>query len=509
MKRNILALATLASACSAAQVWGDDHPTAANCTTKWFAQRVDHFSWKMPSSGNMSWAQRYLVCDQYFDPANGIILFYNGNEGDVTLYANNTGLMWENAQEFGALLVFAEHRYYGQSMPVPDPTDMSYLSSAQALADYAVLIRAIKESLGPQGMALPVVTVGGSYGGVLAALFRSKYPGTVDGAIAASAPLRAFPGQSPPWDTSSYYSVISRDASSAGGTSDKCAANIKAMWPMLFADGATVSGRARLSTIFQTCTPLQSADDALALAFFIRGTFDTMSMGNYPYPSSYMTGGAVVLPAFPVREACSFLSTPIDPVGNTTGLYAAVMQAIGVFNNATPTACYDTGANPYTHPATQYDGIWDYQRCTELQPDSFWFATNGQTDMFWEQPYDLNFTTQHCTAAWNVTEPSYEWITTGYGLPDFAGVSNILFTNGLYDPWGAAGIQISPAPERDLVVFNVTEGAHHLDLFFSNPADPPSVTEVRQQQVSYIRKWVTQARKDRQARRAAREAAEL
>ena len=27
---------------------------------------------------------------------------------DVTLYVNNTGLMWENAEQFGALLVFAE-----------------------------------------------------------------------------------------------------------------------------------------------------------------------------------------------------------------------------------------------------------------------------------------------------------------------------------------------------------------------------------------------------------------
>lgn len=32
---------------------------------------------------------------------------------------NHTGLMWENAQSFGAMLVFAEHRFYGQSQFTP------------------------------------------------------------------------------------------------------------------------------------------------------------------------------------------------------------------------------------------------------------------------------------------------------------------------------------------------------------------------------------------------------
>jgi hypothetical protein len=36
---------------------------------------------------------------------------YLGNEADVTLYLNNTGLMWESAPSFRALLVFAEHRH--------------------------------------------------------------------------------------------------------------------------------------------------------------------------------------------------------------------------------------------------------------------------------------------------------------------------------------------------------------------------------------------------------------
>ena len=46
-----------------------------------------------------------------------LLLFYFGNEDNVELYVNHTGLMWEAARPLGAALVFAEHRYYGQSKP--------------------------------------------------------------------------------------------------------------------------------------------------------------------------------------------------------------------------------------------------------------------------------------------------------------------------------------------------------------------------------------------------------
>lgn len=40
----------------------------------------------------------------------------------------------------------------------------------------------------------------------------------------------------------------------------------------------------------------------------------------------------------------------------------------------------------------------------------------------------------------------------------------------------------------------IEEGAHHLDLMFSDPDDPDSVIEVRRQELSHIKKWVEQAR---------------
>ena len=113
-------------------------------------QPLSHFAWNDVDGDDDDddeafFQTRYFVCSQYWRKDSPIFL-YTGNEANVESYIENTGLMWENAEHFNALLVFAEHRYYGKSSPINDGDDennknknnkLQHLNSAEALADYA------------------------------------------------------------------------------------------------------------------------------------------------------------------------------------------------------------------------------------------------------------------------------------------------------------------------------------------------------------------------------------
>jgi lysosomal Pro-X carboxypeptidase len=61
---------------------------------------------------------------------------------------------------------------------VQEPKYLGYLTSQQALADYILVISHLQKE---QERPSPVIAFGGSYGGMLAAYFRMKYPHVIAG----------------------------------------------------------------------------------------------------------------------------------------------------------------------------------------------------------------------------------------------------------------------------------------------------------------------------------------
>lgn len=76
MLKLVTALCIAATASAAAPTW----------ETKWFTQELDHFDF----SNTKTFQQRYLVNTDHWKPG-GPIFFYTGNEGNITLFAENTG----------------------------------------------------------------------------------------------------------------------------------------------------------------------------------------------------------------------------------------------------------------------------------------------------------------------------------------------------------------------------------------------------------------------------------
>jgi lysosomal Pro-X carboxypeptidase len=189
----------------------------ANLTEYNFTTRLDHFN----NSNNETFPMRYLLDTTYYNETTAPILFYAGNEGGIYNFYNNTGFITETlAQKFGALVVFAEHRYYGTSMPFNSKTqafqkeNLKYLNVQQVMEDYVAFTDYLKNTQFPALKDRAVILFGGSYGGMLAGWMRIKYPHYFQGALASSAPVFWFKGKT---DPNAYTQVASRVIKQMGG----------------------------------------------------------------------------------------------------------------------------------------------------------------------------------------------------------------------------------------------------------------------------------------------------
>jgi len=104
------------------------------------------------------------------------------------------------------------------------------------------------------------------------------------------------------------------------------------------------------------------------------------------------------------------------------------------------------------------------------------------------------------------TDPWGEWLDLYYGGLRIGSHSNIVFSNGLLDPWSAGGVY---APGMDPTVGNYTGpmvqnitkdgsmialiiefGGHHTDLMYSDPRDPQCVKDARHIENDFITSWI-------------------
>ena len=514
---------------------------------------------------------RVLVNRDHWDGDGAPVLFYTGNEGAVEGFAEATGAMWEMAPKLGALLVFAEHRMYGHSLPAATTGGSGrlyrHLSSEQAVADFASLLHAMRGAAAVTGLGglgigntSAVVAVGGSYGGMLAAWLRAKHPAAVDGALAASAPVRAFPGQSA---ARGFYDVVSADfhAPPAG-----CGGALRAAFAAVWAARGAPADRARLSAAFALCTAggsgymqhgeehgrvaaLQSSADVELLIGFLQQQLVVLAQLDYPYASHFI---GTDLPPSPVAAACAqFNSSGGNNGSGDEALWAALRAAASVAYNRSGQvgACLDlkaasNGGELQSMLPGLMPGAWSYQRCVDiLIPNTVGMggdasgvagsgAGGGHNDdgndgddddagcIFLPcRTYEANCWraarfSSYCNRTFGPFPPVAAAAVPAQplalalgargasfygGWPGVAAATNIFWSNGALDPWSSGGIDGAVELPRGQQRVLVQGAAHHLDLRASNTAcDPPAVASARAAELSAISHWVQERREQRQ-----------
>ncbi|KAL5726690.1 lysosomal Pro-Xaa carboxypeptidase [Ranunculus cassubicifolius] len=449
--------------------------------TKYFTQNLDHFNYNPESY--KTFQQRYLVNDKHWGGAKtkAPIFVYTGNEGNIEWFAQNTGFMFETAPHFKALLVFIEHRFYGKSIPFggkktvaySNTSTLGYLSSTQALADYATLIIDLKKNLTAEDS--PVIVLGGSYGGMLAAWFRLKYPHIAIGALASSSPILNFENIISPY---SFNNIITQDFKSV---SESCYKAIKGSWSKIEETRKKKKGLELLRNSFKICKNYISVD---YLEGWLQTAFIYTAMTDYPTPSNFLSP----LPAYPIKEMCK----AIDDPKTGDNIFAKLYGAANIYYNSTgKSTCFDLDDDSDPHDL----GGWQWQACTEMIMPT---DGNNKESIFPESHWDYKERKLDCKTTYGAV-PRPNWITAEYGGHDIKRVlkrfgSNIIFFNGLRDPWSGGGVLENIS--KSVVAIVAKEGAHHVDLRFSNKDDPDWLKDVRKKEIHIIRKWLKQYYRD-------------
>lgn len=345
---------------------------------------------------------------------------------------------------------------------------LGFLSSTQALADYATLITDFKRNL--TAIDSPVVVFGGSYGGMLAAWFRLKYPHVAIGAVASSAPILQFENITSPY---SFNNIITQDFKSE---SQNCYRVIKGSWQQIDMVANQPGGPQLLRKSFKFCKPA----DSQSIQNWLYTAILYTAMTDYPTPSNFLNP----LPAYPVKQMCKAIDDPTT--GNDT--FAKLYGAANVYYNYSGTAtCFDLDDDSDPHDL----GDWTWQACTELILPT---GANTEDSIFPASTWHYADRVHYCKSLFDV-EPRRFWITTHFGGFNIERVlkrfgSNIIFFNGLRDPWSGGGVLKNIS--SSIIAIVAKEGAHHVDLRFSDPNDPKWVKDVRKQELNIIQDWLSQ-----------------
>ncbi|XP_017085009.2 putative serine protease K12H4.7 [Drosophila eugracilis] len=426
--------------------------------TLWIEQKLDHFD----SAETRTWQMRYMLNDALYQ--SGAPLFiYLGGEWAISSGAITGGHIYDMAKEHNALLAYTEHRYYGQSKPLPDLSNenIKYLSVNQSLADLAHFINTIKQT--HQGLSeSKVVIVGGSYSATMVTWFKKLYPDLVVGGWASSAPLFA------KVNFVEYKEVTGQSIEQMGGSAcyNRIENGIAEMESMI----ATKRG-AEVKALLKLCEP-----------FDVYSDLDVWTL--FSEISDIFAGVVQTHNAGQIESVCQKIMAGSNDLNGVAGYLLDEFEESGG-------KCYDLSYDGITSVLldTTYNGNimrqWIFQTCNEYG----WYQTSGSSAQPFGTKFPVTYYTTMCADLYG-SQYSNEFITNQVSITNqyfgglSPGVENVYLTHGQLDPWRAMGIQ-----DTDQATI-IPEYAHCKDFNSISSSDTAEMKASKERIAELVREWV-------------------
>ncbi|VEN63401.1 unnamed protein product [Callosobruchus maculatus] len=211
------------------------------------------------------------------------------------------------------------------------------------------------------------------------------------------------------------------------------------------------------------------------LVDWLSDIYVNLAMENYPYPSKFLQS----LPAFPVRVFCNKVYG--INTNDSKVLLEALNQALQIYTNYTgQLKCH----NLKSSVDDPIERAWRYQVCTELVMP----ICSTDTDMFENRKWDFNKYSDQCYNEIGIRPWRPYWIGVEYGGKNLRYFSNIVFSNGMMDPWSVGGVLANIT--SSILAVTIPRAAHHVDIRESNLADDNFVVQARKFLIRAIRKFL-------------------
>ncbi|XP_032597694.1 putative serine protease K12H4.7 [Drosophila grimshawi] len=422
--------------------------------TLWIEQKLDHFD----ESETRTWQMRYMLNDGFFKAGGPMFIFFGG-EWTISPGRITGGHMYDMAKEHNGLLVYTEHRYYGESHPLPDLSNenIQYLHVTQALADLAHFITTQKTTY--EGLSdSKVIIVGGSYSATMVTWFKKIYPDLVVGGWASSAPLLA------KLNFLEYKEIMGQSITLMGGADcNKRIENGIAEMETMFATkrGAEVKALLKLCEHFDVYSDL----DVWTLFNEISEIFAGVVQGHY---------------AGRIEGVCQkIMAESSDLIGVSKYILDEFEKSGDKCNDLS----YDAITTVFLE--SRYTGgpmrQWLYQTCNEYG----WYQTSSSSAQPFGTKFPLALFTTMCADLYgsqytnSFIERQLANTNTYFGGMS-PNVKNVYLTHGQLDPWRAMGIQTTVIPEH----------AHCSDFGSISDKDTAEMRASKERIAELVREWL-------------------